>query len=221
MQAIFYGNPNHRGQCPFYVTPENALTAEPSIHQCVTCASRNSARLSQHYDDLRQIAFLTILEETPNYDPHHPSGASFITFMKAKVCTRLWQERRKLIREMRETPYCHLDEDPHEDKDANPLVAKLTAEACIVENMADHVIQKIEVEFLRNVLPDLRDKLTKKENRVIEMKFFEEMSGVQIAQALGFSEGRVTQLTQRALVKLGKAYITALDTQQGNPYQHI
>lgn len=221
MQEIIYGNPSHRDQCPFYVTPDNPLTAEPSVHQCVTCVSRQSARLAEHYDDLRQIAFVAILENTPKYDPHHPSGASFITFIKAKVCTRLWQERRKLLRDMRETPYCHLDDDPHEENDPNTLVAGLTAEACMVENMADHVIQKIEVEFLRKALPDLLDKLTEKEKRVIQMKFFEESDGVRIAQALNISEARVSQLTRTALTKLGKAYITALDTEQGNPYQHI
>ena len=221
MQEIIYGNPRHRDRCPFYVTPENALSAEPSIHQCVTCVTRNSSRLSQHYDDLRQIAFLAILENTPKYDQEHTSGANFITFIKAKVCTRLWKERRQLIKEMRETPYCHLDDDPHEVNDPNPLVARLTAEACIVENMADHVIQQIEAEFLRKALPDLLDKLTKKEQRIIQMKFFEEQSGVNIAQELGISEGRVSQLTQRALAKMGKAYILALDTEKGNPYRHV
>ncbi len=38
------------------------------------------------------------------------------------------------------------------------------------------------------------------------MKFFEELSGVEIADSLGMSEGRVSQLKSKALAKLGKVY---------------
>ncbi len=40
-------------------------------------------------------------------------------------------------------------------------------------------------------------------------------------QELNISEGRVTQLTHNALAKLGKAYLTILDTKRGNPYRQI
>ena len=172
---------------------------------------------------MQQIAFMTIVDNTPKYDPHHASGASFITFIKAKVCTRLWKEREKLVREFRELPcWHHEDEEQDEDNnDSNPLVTRLMEKACSVENMADEIIQKIEVEFLRKALPDFLEKLTDKEKSVIEMKFFKEYRGTQIAQLLDISEGRVTQLTQRALEKLGKAYIAALNTEQDNPYHKI
>ncbi len=212
-----YANPSQRDRCPFNIVPNEPLSAEASIDQCVSCVCRNNTYLKSHDEDLRQLAFLTILEETPNYDPHHPSGASFITFIKAKVCIRLWREQRKLLKEM---PYSHQEcSEDNNEKKKNPLEASLIAQACAIENMADNVIQQIEVEFLRKCLPKLLEKLTKKEKRVIQMKFFETHSGVQIAQELNISEGRVTQLTHNALAKLGKAYLTILDTKRGNPYR--
>ena len=68
-------------------------------------------------------------------------------------------------------------------------------------------------------LPKLMDKLTQKERSVIEMKFFKELNGMEIAEVLEVSEGRVSQITQSALVKLGKAYISTLENKQGNPYR--
>ncbi len=209
-----HGNPSHRERCPFNIVPNEPLSAETSIDHCVSCVCRNNAYLKSHYEDLRQIAFVTILEETPNYDPNHPSGASFITFIKAKVCMRLWREQRKLLQE---TPYPY--QECSETDKQNPLEAELMTQACDIENMADSVIQQIEVNFLRKCLPKLIEKLTENEKRVIQMKFFKELTGVQIAKELNISEGRVTQLTQNALAKLGKAYLTALKSKRGNPYK--
>lgn len=216
-----FGNPQQRGKCPFKIVPNEPLTADASVDQCATCVCRNNTYLLSHKEDLRQIAFLTILEETPNYDPEHPSGASFTTFMKARVCIRLWQEQRRLLQEVP----CSHDEccQTHDENEneRNPLETVLATRACAIENIADSAIQQIEGTFLRKHLPALLEKLTEKEKRIIELKFFGEQRGVQIAQALGISEGRVTQLTQRALVKLGKAYITMLNTAGGNPYREI
>ena len=210
--------PNNRGQCPFYVIPDDPLSAKASVHQCVSCAVQNNAQMLSHNEDLRQIAFLTIIEETPKYDPDHPSGASYTTFIKAKVCTRLWQERTKILREI---PYSHQEcYDQDSDDTNNPLVMGLFAQACVIENMADNVIQKIEVEFLRNNLPNLMNKLSENERQVIQMKFFDACKGKQIAEKLNVTEGYVTRLTQSALAKLGKAYLNALDTENGNPYRN-
>ena len=81
-------HPSNRGQCPFYIDPEDVLTAEASIYQCVACATCGDARLEARRDDFRQLAYLTILEETSKYDPDHPSRASFITFIKSRVCSK-------------------------------------------------------------------------------------------------------------------------------------
>ena len=210
-------NPHNRGKCPFHVTAQDPLSAKSSIDHCVNCVKESKADLESITEDLRQIAFLTVMEETPKYNPDHPSGASFTTFIKARVCTRLWSERQKYWQQM---PFPHQETgNDTADPQKNPLIENLVAEACAIENMADTVIQQLEIQILQKYLPKLLDKLTPKERSVIEMKFFEELNGVQIAERLDVSEGRVTQITQSALAKLGKAYISTLENMQGNAYQ--
>lgn len=209
-------NPQNRGNCPFYVTPENPLTAKSSIDHCVNCVKSGKSELGSLIEDLRQIAYMTIIEETPKYDPDHPSGASYITFIKARVCTRLWSERQKM---MRHIPFTHQDALADTSScGSNPLIDNLTAQACAIESVADTVIQQIELETLQRYLPQLLETLTQKERSVIELKFFKEFSGIEIAEVLEVSEGRVSQLTKSALEKLGKAYLGALEKAKGNPY---
>lgn len=209
--------PYNRGQCAFTVIPTDPLSATSSIEQCVGCVKKNNPRIESYAEDLQQIAFLTIIEETPKYDPDHPSGASYTTFIKAKVCTRLWKERQSILRDI---PFSHT-ECPHgQNSDKNPLLYGLIAEACMIENIADNIIEKIEIETLKKKLPKLMQNLSKKEQMVINMKFFQENTGVEIAENLSVSEGRVSQITKNALAKIGKAYIATLDTEKGNPYRN-
>lgn len=194
--------PHFYAKCPFYVLPNNPLSAEASVNQCVRCATSGNERLQGMRDDFRQLAYLTILEEGPKYDPEHPSRASFITFIKARVCYRLWSERRK---EAKYTPFSH-DETSDEDCcSSNPLVSALIAGAYACESIEDEVCTKIEVEQLRSFLPRMLAVLSEKEREVITLKFFNDCSGTDIAGQLAISEGRVSQLTKSALSKLKKA----------------
>ncbi len=206
--------PHYRGRCPFEVIAGDPLSAETSINHCVDCVAGKNVQLASLREDLYQIAMLTIIEETPNYDPNHKSGASFITFIKAKVCTRLWSERQKVLQYI---PFSHQADT--EVCEHNPLVTGLLAEAGMREDIADTMIRQIETEFLQKHLPTLLSTLTKQQRKVIELKFFEEQSGVEIAQTLDMSQGRVSQLTKDGLAKLGKAYLLALDKARGNPYR--
>lgn len=218
MTQIQMKGPHNRGKCPFYVIPQDPLSATSSIQHCINCVKGNRTQLESLTEDLQQIALLTILEETPKYDPDHPSGASYTTFIKARVCTRLWAEQKKALQSI---PYSHQETlmDP-DTENHNPLMEMLAAQACTIENVADAVIQKIETACLRKYLPELLEELTQKERSIIEMKFFQEFSGVEIAEILKISEGRVSQLTKSALEKLGKAYLSVLDKAKGNPYSH-
>ena len=194
--------PHYSAKCPFYILPGDPLSAETSVNQCVRCVTCDHPRLEGMRADFRQLAYLTILEEAPRYDPNHPSGASFITFMKLHVCGRLWSERRK---EAKYTPFSH-DENFEAVSDANPLVASLTAEACASESLEDEMCQKMEIEDFRAALPQLLAGLSKKERQAIELKFFKDCSGVEISRELSVSEGRVSQLLKSALSKLKKAH---------------
>ena len=194
--------PHSNANCPFYVLPNNPLSAQNSIHQCVRCVCSGAPQLEGMREDLRQTAYLTILEETPNYDPKHPSGASFITFIKSRVCGRLWSERRKASKY---TPFAY-EEPVTAASAANPLVAALTAEACASESLEDQVCEKIEIQDFRAVLPQLLERLSEKERQAITLKYFKDASGIDISRRLSVSEGRVSQLLKSALAKLKVAY---------------
>ena len=195
--------PHYSAKCPFYILPGDPFSAETSVNQCVQCVTCDHPRLEGMRDDFRQLAYLTILEEAPKYDPDHPSGASFITFMKSHVCGRLWSERRK---ESKYTPFSH-DAPFEAESHANPLIASLTAEACASESLEDEVCQKMEIEDFRAALPQLLAGLRKKERQAIALKYFKDCSGRDIAKQLRVSEGRVSQLLKSALGKLRKAHL--------------
>ena len=126
------------------------------------------------------------------------------------MCTRLWSERKK---ELRYLPFSH-DEQPTDTDNCtpNPLVAGLIAEACTCETLEDEVIRQLEVESFCEHLPKILVKLTEQQRCVLEMKYFEECSGVEIAEALGISKGRVSQIMKTALDKVEKVYLLALET---------
>ncbi len=211
--------PHNRGQCPFYIVVDDPLSAQASVVHCVECVIANNERLIGLREDLQQIAYLVILESLPEYDPLHPSGATLITFIKARVCTQLWKHRRK---ELAYIPFPHTEEHGCGECDTacgnNVLVNALKEHAFSQETLEDQVIDRIEVENIRKYLPNLMTDLTDNERRVIQLKFFDEQKGATIANTLGISEGRVSQLTKTALAKVGKAYFMILGATTRNPY---
>lgn len=212
-------SPKERGKCPFHILPDDPLSAEASVKRCVDSITANNDRLVQLKADFFQSAYLVLLQSLPDYDLDHPSGASLTTFIKARVCTHLWTERKK---ELSYIPFSHSEDTNCFERDAvgvqNPLVDELNRQACAKESMEDEVIRKLEVEKLREYMPLLLNRLSDNERRVIELKFFEERSGVEVAKTLGVSEGRVSQLSKSALEKVGKAYFMLLGTANRNPH---
>ena len=201
-------HPGNRGQCPFYVDALDPLTADASIYQCVACATQGDACLQARRDDFRQLAYLTILEEIPNYDPAHPSQASFITFIKSRVCSTLWSQRRQELKYLTfplvEVENANtLDDMP---TGLNSLTAALYNAAYDAESMEDSVIEEIHVQQFRERLPLMLKRLSDQERKVVRLKYFHDYTGVRIAEALGVSKGRVSQIIKTALSKLKNAY---------------
>ena len=203
-----YSDPANRGKCPFYLDPDDVLTAEASIRHCVACATRGDACLQTRQDDFRQLAYLTILEETPKYDPAHPSQASFLTFIKARVCTTLWshrrQERQYLTFPIVDVSMSAPAADP--PPGFNALTAALYTAACERDSLEDSVLEAIHIQHFRQLLPHLLKRLTAKEREAVRLKYFHEDTGETIAEALGVSKGRVSQILKSAHSKLKKAY---------------
>ena len=198
-------NPRNPEKCPFYIQPTDPLTAKESVDRCVVCVTCGNQRLQSLKEDLHQAAFETILKQTPKYDPSHPSGASFITFIRSRVCAKLWRDRADHLKSI-PFPVCAGGEDT-QPLARNPLVDEMVAEACQCEGVDDRATRCVAVEQFRWQLPQLLGRLPERERLVVKLKFFEGKIGVEIAKILDVSEARVSQLTHTALAKLKKIYL--------------
>ncbi len=197
--------PHYAKNCPFHIKPNQPLSAGESVVRCVECVAHDCDPLKRSKPDLHQLAYLTIIENTPKYDENHPSGASFGTFMRSRVCATLWNERDK---DLKAIPYSALEADNGaQGQKVNRLTNGLVAEALLCETVEDAVTSKVDVESFKVALPQLLPCLSEKERQVVKMKFYEGIRAVEIAKRLGLSEGRISQLSRKALAKLGKAYL--------------
>lgn len=216
-------NPQNSAKCPFYIEPGSPLSATKSIDRCVACATRRDQRLQCLKEDLRQIAYETVFEADPAYDPAHESGASFTTFIRSQVCGKLWDEGQK---HLQSTPFLSLDDtncaesqfyqsgpDPLGN---NPLIDRLVADACQCGGVDEEVIRHVEIEQFEQLLPQLLADLSERERRALKLRFFEGKKGVEIAKVLGVTKGRVSQLINTACAKLKKGYLNVSQQQRNN-----
>lgn len=202
--------PHFLAKCPFFVSPEDPLSATASIAHCVACVTQDAPGLKTLCEDFRQTAFLTVIEETPNYNPHHRSKASFITFIKSKVCCALWQHRRQ---EQKYLACGDVATDEATDTaDPNPLTEALRAGAERAERLEDAVICHLETERFRAALPALLTRLTPAERTALTLKYFHAATGKAIARELRVSPGRVSQLLKSAREKIKNAFHVRAET---------
>ena len=179
--------PHYSQKCPFHIIKDQPLSAKKSVAQCVDCVSCDNQRLRRMKTDLHQIAYLTILENSPKYDPNHQSGASFTTFIRSRVCGKLWAEKKKQLKLI---PVPSLDGADTEH-----------------QRIDDAVAWQVDLNRFKAALPQLIKCLPEKQATVLRLKFFEELKAVEIAKRLGISEGRVSQLSRLALTKLKRLYL--------------
>ena len=199
--------PHYAKNRPFHIKPNQPLSAAESVVQCVECVTHGCDPLKRSKPDLHQLAYLTILENSPKYDPKHKSGASLGTFIRARVCAKLWNERDKALKTV---PYSALEENSGaQHQKVNPLMEGLVAETLLHESVEDAVVRELDLQNFKLALPQLLGCLSEKERAVVEMKFYQGLKAVEIADRLGLSEGRISQLSRKALAKLGKAYLLA------------
>lgn len=203
-QNTAHRGPGKCGSCRFHVVQGDPLSAEASIARCVRRVIGGVPQLVSLRADFQQTGFLTVIEADEKYDPNHPKGASFITYIKAKVCGALWSMRR---REMKYVACDVSEEEEIDDGGYNPLVAALAAEACAAESLEDEVIRAMNLETFRGCLPVLLSRLTPNEQEVIRLKYEVDASGREIAEVLDISAPRVSQLLKSALHKLKRGYL--------------
>ncbi|MDR3090152.1 MAG: FliA/WhiG family RNA polymerase sigma factor [Desulfobulbaceae bacterium] len=61
---------------------------------------------------------------------------------------------------------------------------------------------RLEAEELTRVIAEVLESLNEKERQVISLLYYEELTQKEIAEVMGLSEGRVSQLHSQALIKL-------------------
>ena len=83
----------------------------------------------------------------------------------------------------------------------------LVAEPLLHDGVEDTVVWEVDVENFKIAFPQLLGCLSENERRGVKMKFYDGLKAVEIAGRLSLSEGRVSQLSRKALTKLGKAYL--------------
>ena len=181
--------PHYSQKCPFHIIKDQPLSAKKSVAQCVDCVSCGNQRLQHMKTDLHQLTYLTILENSPKYNPAHQSGASFTTFIRSRVCGKLWNEKKK---QLKFVPVPSLDSDYTESQH---------------QRIDDAVAWQVDLNRFKAALPQLIKCLPEKQASVLKLKFFEELKAVEIAKRLGISEGRVSQLARLALTKLKRLYL--------------
>ena len=192
--------PHYAKNCPFHIKPNQPLSAE-SVVRCVECVARGCDLLKRSKPNLHQLVYLTILENLPK----HKSGASLGTFIRSRVCAKLWNECDKALKAI---PYSALEGDNGtQHQKVNRLIDELVAEALLHEGVEETVVRGLVLENFKIALSYLLGCLSEKERAVVELKFYEGLKGVEIGDRLGLSEGRVSQLSCKALAKLGKAYL--------------
>ena len=207
-------NPNNSKKCFFHIDPTSVLTADESIVQCVRCITQGNQHLQSLKADFHQTAYEAILDAKSEYNPADQSGASLTTFVRNRVCGALWNARRKALKAGMPFPMTEEARDT-EPLVNNPLVDTLVADACQRDGVDEQVIRCVEVEQFERLLPQLLAGLSEKERRVLKLRFFEGLKGVEIAEVLGVTKGRVSQLIHTSLIKLKKAYLNA-SQQRGN-----
>ena len=206
-------NPNNSKKCFFHIDPTPPLTADELITQCVRYITHGNQHLQNLKEDFHQIAYEAILEAKSEYNPADQRGASFTTFIRSRVCGTVRNARRDALKAGIPFPMTEAAGDT-ELLANNPLVNALVADACQCEGVDEQVIRCVEVEQFERLLPQLLAGLSEKEQTALELKFFKGKKGVEIAEVLGVTKGRVSQLIHTACAKLKKAYLNASQQQR-------
>lgn len=83
------------------------------------------------------------------------------------------------------------------------LLVPIDEQYNVVEN--NNIIEKLEQEELINKIKTILSELTQREQLVIQMYFFEEMSLNEIKEVLDITESRISQITKEVIKKIRRS----------------
>ncbi|MBO8170992.1 MAG: FliA/WhiG family RNA polymerase sigma factor [Bacillaceae bacterium] len=90
-----------------------------------------------------------------------------------------------------------LDEPVYDEEDQ-----KSARHSLIVDETADNPEEKIEKSQLKDLLVEVIDRLPEKERTVISLCYYEDLSMTEIAEIMGLSTSRISQLHSKAIYRL-------------------
>lgn len=117
-----------------------------------------------------------------------------------EICDYLGMGKEELTRVFQEisaTSIVSLDEPIYDDEDQKNLRHSL-----IVDECADDPVDKLEETNLKEVLAKAIDRLPEKERMVVSLCYHEDLSLTEIAEVMGLSTSRISQLHSKAIYRL-------------------
>jgi len=207
---------------------ELAVSYMPAVK---AMAARLKERLpsSVDFNDLVSIGLEELVKLAKRYDPKKNDNfwgyaqkrvyGSMLDFLRSlDIVSR---GDRKLIKEIEKivsTYYDRYNNEPDDEYIANKLGVSIEKIKKIKKSMEiytvmpieeqisffDNVSKKIEEEELIEAIKKVLQKMSKKEQLVIQLYYFEELSLKEIAQILEISESRVSQIHKNVIQKLRK-----------------
>ncbi|HIQ51205.1 MAG TPA: RNA polymerase sigma factor FliA [Nautiliaceae bacterium] len=207
---------------------ELAISYMPAVK---AMAARLKERLpsSVDFNDLVSIGLEELVKLAKRYDPKKNDNfwgyaqkrvyGSMLDFLRS--LDTVSRGDRKLIKEIEKVVSAYYDKYNNEPDDkyiANKLGvsiekikrAKRSMEIYTVMPIEDqmsffeNVSKKVEEEELIEVIKKILQTMSKKEQLVIQLYYFEELSLKEIAQILEISESRVSQIHKKVIKKLRK-----------------
>ena len=207
---------------------ELAISYMPAVK---AMAAKLKERLpsSVDFNDLVSIGLEELVKLAKRYDPKKNDNfwgyaqkrvyGSMLDFLRS--LDTISRGDRKLIKEIEKIVSAYYDKynnEPDDEYIANQLnvdikkikKAKKSMEIYTVmpieEQMSffDNVSKKVEEEELIEIIKKMLQKMSKKEQLVIQLYYFEELSLKEIAKILEISESRVSQIHKSVIRKLRK-----------------
>jgi len=207
---------------------ELAISYMPAVK---AMAARLKERLpsSVDFNDLVSIGLEELVKLAKRYDPKKNDNfwgyaqkrvyGSMLDFLRS--LDTVSRGDRKLIKEIEKIVSAYYDKynnEPDNEYIANKLgvdvekikKAKKSMEIYTVMpiedqiSFFDNVPKKVEEEELIEVIKKILQKMSKKEQLVIQLYYFEELSIKEIAKILEISESRVSQIHKHVIRKLRK-----------------
>ncbi len=198
-------------KCPRYkhhgiFNPDNKTITRllPDLNRCAGCIAYASPKCSEMREDLQQIAATVLIEKGPKFNPVHPSGASFGTFIRPRICGTLMNAKRnELTHSHRELRSFNGVWDPDEDPktEVKRDLARLPEVPARYTEFEEALVRNISFEA---ALPKLLKILTPREREVFAC-LREDQQNCEIAEVLNLSESRVSQLVKQVTLKLTNA----------------